>query len=119
MAKITVKGETLEAAEDTRLVLALKDHGIDILHRCGGVASCTTCQVQFKVGEPTQMTQAERNRLRQSGLLGIARLSCQVLCQQDMEVEVLMQVSNTEYTSAGPRPHPEVTPDPTWIARPY
>ncbi|PJF43955.1 MAG: (2Fe-2S)-binding protein [Phototrophicales bacterium] len=119
MAKVTVDGTTFEVEDNKRLVLALEEHGIDILHRCGGIASCTTCRVKFRSGEPTQMTQAERNRLRISGLLGIARLSCQILCQQDMEVEVLMRVSNTEYESAGQRPQPEITPEPKWINRPY
>lgn len=119
MAKVIINGDSFEVPEGKRLVLAIEEQGIDILHRCGGMASCTTCRVHFKEGEPSQMSQAERNRLRQSGLLGIARLSCQILCQQDMDVEVLMRVSTTEYQDAGTPPSPEITPEPKWINRPY
>ena len=38
--------QTVEAAEGRKLVLALEDGGIDILHRCGGNAKCTTCRVE-------------------------------------------------------------------------
>lgn len=119
MVKLIVNGQPFEADDNKRLVLAIEDSGIDILHRCGGIASCTTCRVHFRDGEPTEMTQAERNRLRQSGLLGIARLSCQIRCQHDMNIDVLMRVSTTDYDNAGTRPAPEIAPDPKWINRPY
>ncbi len=34
-----------EVESGTRLVLALERNGVDILHRCGGNAKCTTCRV--------------------------------------------------------------------------
>ena len=36
-----------EAPAGKKLVLALEDAGIDILHRCGGNARCTTCRVEI------------------------------------------------------------------------
>ncbi len=41
-----------EAEEGRKLVLALEDNGVDILHRCGGNAKCTTCRVEILMGDP-------------------------------------------------------------------
>ena len=46
-----------------RLVRAIEGNGVDILHRGGGNARCTTCRVQFFAGEPDRMTVAEYDRL--------------------------------------------------------
>ena len=34
--------QTIDAPAGKKLVLVLEDAGIDILHRCGGNAKCTT-----------------------------------------------------------------------------
>ena len=48
----------------------IEDAGIDILHRCGGNARCTTCRVEVLAGEPPPMGELERERLaREEGLL--------------------------------------------------
>lgn len=115
MAKITVPDKgTFDAADDKRLVLALEENGIDILHRCGGYARCTTCRVEFDEGEPERMTVAERDKLQEQGNLGKFRLSCQMLCEHDMTVTPLMTVSTTELDDAGPTPEDSITPEPEW-----
>jgi ferredoxin len=90
MPTITVDGEkSFEAPEGKKLVLSIEDAGIDILHRCGGFARCTTCRVQFVHGEPSEMGAAERETLEEDGLLGEYRLSCQIhLAEENMEVKV-------------------------------
>ncbi len=119
MPKITVKdGETIEVEDGKRLVLALKDSGIDILHRCGGYAKCTTCRVQFQDGEPDRMTEAERDKLQDQDTLGEFRLSCQIPCDSDMTVEPLMTLSNTDLDDPGSRPKDDITPDPVWTEKP-
>lgn len=121
MPKITVKdGQTFDAPEGKRLILALEDAGVDILHRCGGFARCTTCRVKFIEGEPEKMTVAEKERLgQQEGLLGEVRLSCQIPCQHDMTVEPLMSLAKMNLDDPGSRPQDNITPDPEWIDRPY
>ena len=53
MAQIEAIGiKTFEAEPGKRLVLAIEDAGIDILHRCGGNARCTTCRVEIRGGDP-------------------------------------------------------------------
>jgi len=119
MPTITVKdGPTFEAPEGKRLVLALEDNGVDILHRCGGFARCTTCRVTVLEGEPDQMTQAEYDKLYERGLLGTIRLSCQIPCNQPMTVEVLNRLSTSGLDSAGDRPQDQITPDPVWVDAP-
>lgn len=119
MPKITIKnGQTFEADTNTRLVLAIKDSGVDILHRCGGYAKCTTCRVAFDDGEPDKMTVAEHDKLAEQGNLGNFRLSCQILCDHDMTVEPLMTLSNSGLDDPGSRPKDNITPDPEWREKP-
>ena len=118
MPKITVKAEgTFDIVEGKRLVLALEDSGIDLLHRCGGFARCTTCRVVFSEGEPDRMTQAERERLTNNLLLGKVRLSCQIPCDHDMTVEPVYRVHRGDAHEPGPRPQDEITPPARWVKR--
>ena len=90
MPTITVEGEkSFEAPSGKKLVLCIEDAGIDILHRCGGFARCTTCRVHFLEGEPSEMSAAERETLEEDGLLGQYRLSCQIRVENDMTVQVV------------------------------
>jgi len=93
-----------EAEEGRKLVLAIEDAGVDILHRCGGNAKCTTCRVEVLEGDAGEMGELERNRLAlESNLAENVRLSCQVHVQNDLKVRVVNQVS-TRGLDAGPRP---------------
>src|SRR5712664_3498842 len=96
--------ETFEAPEGKKLVLAIEDAGIDILHRCGGNARCTTCRVEVLEGEPGPMGELERNRLAvEAELADNVRLSCQIHVNSDLKVRVINQVS-VRGMDAGPRP---------------
>lgn len=119
MAKLTIEDKgTFDVADDKRLVLAIEESGVDILHRCGGNARCTTCRVEFIAGEPTRMTVAERDKLQEQDNLGAFRLSCQILCEHDMTVKPLMTISSTGMDDAGPTPADDITPDPEWTDAP-
>lgn len=119
MPQVTVKdGKTFEVEAGKRLLIALRDEDVDILHRCGGNAKCTTCRVQFHAGEPERMTEAERDKLQDQDQLGAFRLSCQIECTQDMTVEPLMSLASTGLDDRGPDPARTITPDPVWINKP-
>ncbi len=119
MTTITLTdGTVIEAPNGKRLVLAIEDGGVDILHLCGGNARCTTCRVQILDGEPQRMTAAERTRLEARGLLGEVRLSCQILCAQDLTLEVINHLSTSGERDAGARPADGITPFPTWLPKP-
>ena len=117
MPKITVNGKSAEWPADKRLVLAIEDMGINIGHRCGGNARCTTCRVRFISGEPETMTAAEYAKLNERGLYGQYRLSCQIVCDHDMEVEPVMTLENQDWTDTGPRPEDTVQAVAEWFPR--
>ena len=96
--------QTFEAPAGKKLVLAIEDAGIDILHRCGGNARCTTCRVEVLGGDPGEMGEAERARLAvETDLPDHIRLSCQIRVNDDLNVRVVNQVS-VRGMDAGPRP---------------
>lgn len=93
-----------EAPKDKKLVLAIEDAGIDILHRCGGNARCTTCRVEVLGGDPGEMRELEKNRLAlEAELAANVRLSCQVRINEDLKVRVINQAS-VRGLDPGPRP---------------
>lgn len=96
--------QTIEAPEGKKLVLVIEDAGIDILHRCGGNARCTTCRVEVIDGDPGEMGELERNRLAmETELADHVRLSCQIRVKNDLKVKVINQAS-VRGMDAGPRP---------------
>lgn len=119
MPRIEAEGfEAFDVPGGTRLVRALEDNGVDILHRCGGYAKCTTCRVEFIEGEPGLMTVAERDKLREKGVLGQVRLSCQIECSHDMKLRPVNLFSQSGLSDPGPQPEPYITPEPQWIPTP-
>jgi ferredoxin len=109
-----------EVPEGTRLVLAIERAGIDIGHRCGGYAKCTTCRVEILEGEPEKMTEAEAARLTrleaETGTTGV-RLSCQIPIEHDMKVRPVMLQSEQGWPDPGPPPEEQITPEPEWITK--
>lgn len=102
---VAVEGESsISAPAGSILVKVIEDAGIDISHRCGGQARCTTCRVQFLSDEPP-MGEAEKECLEEDGVLGEFRLSCQIRVEADMSVRVLMRAKDQ-----GWEPGPEVEP---------
>ncbi len=118
MPHIIADGKQADWPPDKRLVNAIEDMGVQIGHRCGGNARCTTCRVRFVSGEPSTMTRAEYNKLNERGLYGQFRLSCQIVCDHDMHVEPQMTLQNQEgWTDTGPRPDDVVRPEAEWFDR--
>ncbi|MCX6360546.1 MAG: 2Fe-2S iron-sulfur cluster-binding protein [Armatimonadetes bacterium] len=104
MAKITVEGfGVIEAPVGTKLVLALEDAGIDILHRCGGRGLCTSCRVEALEGETEPISDVEREALEKHEIDDDSRLSCQMRVLGDMTVRVARRASD-EGLEPGPRP---------------
>ena len=108
MHKVTLEGidADVSASDGRRLVLAIEDAGIDILHRCGGNARCATCRVEVIGGNASPITPAEELRLeRVVGRTPESRLACQVQVRDDLTVRILRRLSeNPELGDSGPRP---------------
>src|SRR5438045_2793522 len=105
MPTVTVEGEkSFEVETGKKLVLAIEDAGVDILHRCGGNARCTTCRVELLEGDAGEMRELERDRLAvEAELAANIRLSCQIHVQNDLRVRVVNQAS-VRGIDPGPRP---------------
>jgi ferredoxin len=120
MPKLTIDEKTVEVSQGKRMVLALVDDaGVDQMHACGGKAKCTTCRVHFVSGEPTRMTEAEKLVLASRGLLeqvGL-RLSCQILCENDMTVDIISTRADLQRADRGARPADNIEPPPQWTTR--
>ena len=111
MPKLTIDGVTIEVPAGKRLVNAISTDGkVEQLHACGGHAACTTCRVQFVSGEPTRITVAEKELLAARGLNATKglRLSCQILCEQDMELKIISRLAGSGRRDVG-------TPTAEWI----
>lgn len=118
MPTLKVHGQSLEVLETTRLVTAIEDAGIAVGHRCGGKGRCTTCRVTFVSGEPETFTKAEFAKLGLSGNEAPEfRLSCQILCDHDMEALPLMTLDNQEWSDTGPAVAETVEPEAEWFMR--
>jgi ferredoxin len=115
MPVIYVEGEQpFDAPHGKRLVLAIEDAGIDILHRCGGYGRCTTCRVEILSGEAGPRTLREIERLASETVSPETRLSCQLLVQADLSLRVPLRLGSSGLTNAGPRPKDEITPPPIY-----
>ncbi|MFE9078216.1 2Fe-2S iron-sulfur cluster-binding protein [Bacillus mobilis] len=104
MPKLTIEGAgTFDVKEGTKLVLAIEDNGVRILHRCGGKARCTTCRVEIIAGEFCEANSNEKNAITEKGIEDYLRLSCQMHVHKDIVVRPILTVENSGL-DAGPRP---------------
>ncbi len=101
-----------------RLINALADEAAtDQLHSCGGNARCTSCRVKFLAGEPEKITEAEKGLVAARGLPAGVRLSCQMLCDQDMTLEIISRLAGSGKKDTGGRPTDEIAPPPVWVEK--
>ncbi len=95
---------SIDCEEGRKLVLCIEDAGIDILHRCGGNARCTTCRVEIVHGDPGPIGEAEKAiMLTKDDMTDHMRLSCQVRVIDDLQLRVINQAS-VKGLDPGPRP---------------
>lgn len=101
-------GKSFDVESGTKLVLALEDNGIPMLHRCGGQARCTTCRVEIIEGTPPPMGEKERQALLREApdLIKQYRLSCQIRVESDLTLRIPPCPPHLEGVSPGPRPRP-------------
>jgi ferredoxin len=100
-----------------RLVKALiEEAGTDQLHACGGAARCTTCRVKFIDGKPLRMTHAEQETLASRQITDEnVRLSCQIICDHDMTLELISRFEGSGRKDAGSPVGDEIQPVPVWV----
>jgi hypothetical protein len=62
------------------------------------------------------MTVAEKERLAQRGLSGV-RLSCQILCDHDMQVRAISRLEGSGRPDPGSTPDSHIQPPPAWTTK--
>ena len=72
--------------------------------------------MEFVLGEPQQITQAEKDKLAEKGLTGV-RLSCQIQLNNDMHVRAVSRLEGSGCAGAGSKPDAAIHPDPVWVAK--
>lgn len=86
--------QAFDCDEGRKLVLCIEDNGIDILHRCGGNARCTTCRVEIVQGDPGPIEEAEKTIMAtKEDMTDHMRLSCQIRVKDDLHIKVINQAS--------------------------
>ena len=98
---------TFEVPANKRLVNALTDEcGQDQLHSCGGMARCTTCRVEIIDGQTSPMTELERSKLIEKGLIDQTslRLSCQMNMIGDLSIRIISRFAGSGKKDSGARP---------------
>ncbi len=104
MPTITVEGEQAFECEDgKKLVLAIEDAGLDIMHRCGGQARCTTCRVEVLSGNVPPISEVEIEALEEPDLIEHFRLSCQIRVENDLTIRIAKR-GHIEGIAVGTRP---------------
>ncbi|MGY5877383.1 MAG: 2Fe-2S iron-sulfur cluster-binding protein [Candidatus Thorarchaeota archaeon] len=113
-----------EVEKGTKLLNALIDNGIEIVHTCGGKARCTTCRVNIDEGTPTKETQAQRALFDRKVRQGLPQfmapkyfLSCQLLVEHDMKVCPMELFNLTIHDNLGKDVEDDITPEPEWVER--
>lgn len=119
MPKLTVQNVgTFDIPAGKRLVKAMTEEaGTDQLYACGGRSRCTTCRVQFVEGEPNKMTEAEKETLKVREVTGKGvRLSCQIVCENDMTVELISRLEGSGRADQGSPLADAIEPEPVWTS---
>jgi len=128
MPKVTVVDfmmnveKEFEVEKGTKLLKALIDQGVDLVHACGGRAKCTTCRVSIDKGTPTKETQKQKEFFKKLADRGQSIftsdrifLSCQVLVEEDMMVSPSERFNSVIHDSQGKDTGDEITPEPVWV----
>ena len=128
MPKVTVVDfmgkvqKEFEVDTGTKLLTALMDHEVDIVHTCGGNAKCTTCRVTVHKGVPTKKTKAQHDLLEKKIKSGQTQfdhpavfLSCQIEVENDMTVSASETFNHVIHDSRGKETEKRITPDPVWL----
>lgn len=85
--------KTVEAAPGTSILQALIDAGIEIMHKCGGKASCGSCHLFVQEGRKTLTKTTKEENEKLDAIPGVgskSRLACQAkLGEEPVTVELL------------------------------
>jgi 2Fe-2S ferredoxin len=87
--RILPDGITVQIKAGTSLLATASSGGVELMHSCGGIGACTSCRVQILSGRDqlSPIGRAEREQLKESGILETHRLACQTMVYGDVVLE--------------------------------
>ena len=79
--QILPDGVSVQIKAGASLLATASAGGVELMHSCGGIGACTSCRVQILSGHDqlSVIGRAEREQLRESGILETHRLACQAM----------------------------------------
>lgn len=104
--KFLPSGDEFEIKEGQSILDVAKDNGVHIKSVCGGTPSCAECKVQIAKGEHNILPPSDK----EISLIGTAhfvdhsRLSCQMRCFGDIEVDLTQQIENSASGASAKKP---------------
>ena len=80
---------SVEIKAGTSLLAAASAGGVELMHSCGGIGACASCRVRILGGgeQLSPIGRAEREQLKESGILETHRLACQTMVHGDVVLE--------------------------------
>ena len=117
-AQNTVAASFVRRPRKQASVLALTDEAEATNSTPAVQRAVQTCRVQYLAGETENITHrkdivAARGLTATPGL----RLSCQILCDHDMELKAISRLAGTGRADAGKRPTDDIAPPPVWTTK--
>ncbi len=94
------KCQVLQAAPGSNLLELLRENGQLLSAVCGGNRSCGKCKIRV-LSPDIPPSESDRRLLREEDLRAGIRLSCTVTVEQDMELELLSDMIQTQQYGTG------------------
>ena len=104
MPKISIYNKNIEYVPNKNLMQLLIEKDIFIDNPCNGKGSCGKCKIRLLEGELPQMSETEGKLLKQEEIADGIRLSCFVVPQKDITIELLQMEGRHEILTKGYMP---------------
>lgn len=87
--KVYPEEKLIEYTYGKNLLDILQDNGIILESPCGGKGTCGKCRVKILSGKVNEITEEEKKRLKKEEIEKGIRLSCLVIPEDEIEIELL------------------------------
>lgn len=106
MAKIFIKqlGKTFEYTQKKNLLQLLLENEIFVDNPCNGKGSCGKCKVRLVEGNLSELSSTERKLLKKDEIEAGIRLSCLVVPEGDITIELLQKERKHKILTTGYMP---------------
>ncbi|WIV12944.1 ASKHA domain-containing protein [Proteiniborus sp. MB09-C3] len=99
------KNKNIEYIPNENLMQILIENDVFVDNPCNGNGFCGKCKIKLLEGELPQMSETEGRFLRQEEIADGIRLSCLVIPNKDITIEVLQREGKHEILEKGYMPH--------------